>query len=171
MIPKPTITVCILYYKYNALKVSVNKNPQSIPTTFPINTMGLRTCILPGLSCFQLARGGAVWHITVIPCAFVICLICTPSALTGPRASGVPIRQTTHAHGITITCMYIYVSAYFIYNTRQMHTASWGEPENPCTRDKRKRFGYAIFAFRILRTRNLCDHVRSIRRDVVSYGG
>ena len=27
----------------------------------------------------------------------------------GPRASGVHIRQTTHAHGITITCSYMYM--------------------------------------------------------------
>ena len=87
MIPKPTIKVCILYYK---CKFTVNENPQSILTTFPINTMGLQTCMLPGLSWFQFTRGGAIWHITVIPCAFVVCLICTPSAL-GPAALGLRV--------------------------------------------------------------------------------
>ena len=40
-------------------------------------------------------------YITVIPCALVVRLICTPSALAGPRALGVYIRQTTRGHGIT----------------------------------------------------------------------
>ena len=44
--------------------------------------------LLPGLSWFQFARGGAIWHITVMSCAFVVRLICTPSAL-GPAALGV----------------------------------------------------------------------------------
>ena len=72
--------------------------------------MGLQAYVLPGLSCFQLTRGGAVWHITIIPWALVVCLICTPSAL-GPAALGlcvyIRIRPTTRAHGITITCSYV----------------------------------------------------------------
>ena len=47
-----------------------------------------------------------LWHITVIPCPLVVCLICTPSALS-PQASGVHIRQTTRVHGITKTYIYI----------------------------------------------------------------
>ena len=45
------------------------------------------------------------WYILVIPWALVACLIYTPSAprACSPRASGVYIRQTTRAHGITIT--------------------------------------------------------------------
>ena len=42
-----------------------------------------------------------LWHITVIPCPLVVCLICTPS--------GVHIRQITCVHGITITYIYICV--------------------------------------------------------------
>ena len=57
MIPKPTIKVCILYYKCYALKFPVNENPQSIPTTFPINTVGLQIYMFPGMSWFQFARG------------------------------------------------------------------------------------------------------------------
>ena len=44
----------------HALKVPVNENPQSIPTASPINTLGLQISMLPGLSWFQFARGGAI---------------------------------------------------------------------------------------------------------------
>ena len=77
-------------YKCNALKFPVNENPQSFLTTFPINTMSLQTCTLPGLSCFLLARGGAIMvHNSYTPWAFVVCLICTPKT------------QGLQAHGCT----------------------------------------------------------------------
>ena len=51
-----------------------------------------------------------LWYITVIPYPFVVSLICTPSAIAGPWALGVHIRQqTTRVHGITITCTHLHM--------------------------------------------------------------
>ena len=61
--------------------------------------------MFPDLSCFQLAREAAIWHITVIPCAFHS----LPDMYT--RVLGVHIRQTTHAHD-TITTWKIYIAIY-----------------------------------------------------------
>ena len=50
-----------------------------------------------------------VLHIIVATQSLVVCLICPPSALghNGPRASGVRIRQTTHACVTTINCTHL----------------------------------------------------------------
>ena len=64
--------------------------------------MGLQTYMLPGLSWFQFARGGAIMAHN----SYTMCIRGLPDMYTlSPRASGVHIRQTTHAHGITITCI------------------------------------------------------------------
>ena len=78
--------------------------------------MGLQTCMLPGLSWFQFARGGAIMAHN----SYTMCIRGLPDMYTlspwacGPRASGVHIRQTTHAHGITITHTHIYIYIYIM---------------------------------------------------------
>ena len=68
---------------------TVNENPQSVLTSFPINTMGLQTCMLPGLSWFQFARGGAIMAHN----SYTMCIRSLPDMYTrSPRAAGPRLR-------------------------------------------------------------------------------
>ena len=92
-----SFTINTIYWKF-----LVNKNPRSIPTTFPINTMGLQVSWLELLPACQ-GRGRKAHN------SYTIGTHGLPDMYTlGPWASGVHIRQTTRAHGITCI-MYSYL--------------------------------------------------------------
>ena len=89
-------------------RIGTTINPNNLPYKYN-GVADLHVSWLELVSVFQ-GRGYMAHN------SYTMCIRGLPDMYTlSPRASGVHIRQTTHAHGITITCMYIlYTSLSFL---------------------------------------------------------